>query len=63
MKTQYILVDGRFPSTNMSTVINLISEGWVILDKSIIDNRYIMFILVCNVYGVDIGKTSESIIK
>lgn len=40
-----IQVDGRFPNYKTEEVASLLEEGWVILDKTIVGDRYITYLL------------------
>ncbi len=59
MKYTYIKVDGSFPTDSMPSVTALLERGWSIYDKTVIDGRYIMFIL-CEYIDIDVGKASKS---
>lgn len=56
MKTKHITIDGAFPnSQNTIELHRLLESGWYILDKTIIKDRYILYILADRV-DPDVGK-------
>lgn len=57
MKTKHIKIDGSFPD-GMWQVTELLDKGWSILDKTVLDHRYIMYVLR-DVADPDVGKCSN----
>lgn len=58
-EVQYIKVDSAFPS-KMDVIVELISDGWNIYDKTVCDNRYVIYILTKK-SDPDLGKTGTPI--
>lgn len=43
--TKTIKVDGAFPSPQAEQVAELLASGWHILDKTVVSDRYIIYLL------------------
>lgn len=43
--TQTIQVDGRFPDHRTEKLATLLEQGWQVLDKTIVGDRYVTYIL------------------
>lgn len=61
MKTKTIKIDTAFPGDADIALINLLDDGYSIVDKSIVNERYIHYILQKKEHDPYYGKDSDSI--
>jgi hypothetical protein len=59
-KVKTIQVDGRFPDFRAEKLAEYLQDGWIIMDKTIIKERYINYILF-KTNDPDLGKTGDMV--
>ena len=57
METKTIKIDWAFPWNTLDLYLN---DWFIILDKTVIQDRYILYVLNRN-FDTDVGKTSDSV--
>lgn len=45
METQWLKIDSAFPDYSAKRLEQLLEEGWVIIDKTVTNERYISYLL------------------
>lgn len=61
MKHKIIKIDTAFSQSYDNDLVRLLDEGWIILSKTVSNNRYIYFILrslIISYQAKDVGKCS-----
>ena len=59
MEYETIKIDIAFPDFRATQLKNMLSDGWRIIDKTVMNERYIYYVLSRNI-DTDIGKCSDS---
>ena len=59
MKYETIKIDIAFPDFRATQLKQFLSEGWRIVDKTVMNERYIYYVLGKSVDN-DVGKCSDS---
>ena len=61
MKTKTIKIDINFSTYDSEKLKSLLENGWKIIDKTVVGDRYIYYILQKGIDDDTIGKCSDSL--